>query len=277
RKARGRRALGRDRLVPVAAPEIPGRIAGGRGGGRGPHEARREGKGKGGPAPPLPRGAGRGGGGGGAGRAGHRVAGGGWEDPAAPLATGGTARVLAPLSASIYLDAGGTLVWLGRSDGLRHPRAMLARREPTVEDDAIRFKGDAIRFDVTALHPWRPRSGRRADGTALARGAQTLVASLRRPGCPSPLGLGTLLVGEAPAFPLDRAVRPVPEAAPACDHAAPAAAMVAADPLLGLGPGLTPSGDDFVGGVLFARCVREPARADWSFVAARVVERARTR
>jgi hypothetical protein len=198
-----------------------------------------------------------------------RLAAVGWKADAALRATGGTARALAPLTGSIYLYAGGTIVWLGRSDGLRHPRAMLATREPTIT-------GDAIRFDVTGLHPWRPRRGRRGDSTALAHGARTLVARLQRSGS-RPLGLGALLMGATPSFPLDRAVRPVTEVAAACDHDDPAAASVAADPLLGLGPGLTPSGDDFVGGVLFARCVREPARAEWSLAAARLVERARAR
>ena len=65
--------------------------------------------------------------------------------------------------------------------------------------------------------------------------------------------------------------------ADACERDDAAAAATAGEPLLGLGPGLTPSGDDFVGGVLFARHVLAPGDTAWSAAAASLVERARTR
>src|SRR5215813_14946549 len=40
--------------------------------------------------------------------------------------TAGTARVVARLTGSTYLDAEGTLVWLGPDHATRHPRAILA-------------------------------------------------------------------------------------------------------------------------------------------------------
>jgi hypothetical protein len=83
-------------------------------------------------------------------------------------------------------------------------------------------------------------------------------------------------VGQALSFPLDAggAVRAV---ADACARDAAADAAAAGEPLIGLGPGLTPSGDDFVGGVLFARRALAPGDAAWSRAATSLVERARTR
>jgi hypothetical protein len=65
--------------------------------------------------------------------------------------------------------------------------------------------------------------------------------------------------------------------ADACARDAAADAAAAGEPLLGLGPGLTPSGDDFVGGVLFARRVLAPGDAAWSRAATSLVERTHTR
>jgi hypothetical protein len=100
-----------------------------------------------------------------------------------------------------------------------------------------------------------------------------------RPDCtPEPLGLGALLVGRVPPFPLDHAVAAVADLARACDADDVSVAVAAADRLLGLGPGLTPSGDDLVGGVLFARNrIGGPASAAWREAALTLVERARGR
>jgi hypothetical protein len=59
-----------------------------------------------------------------------------------------------------------------------------------------------------------------------------------------------------------------------------AAVYAAALPLLGLGPGLTPSGDDLVGGALFARQASaiSPDQADrWQVLASRLAAAAQTR
>src|SRR5436309_14200752 len=71
----------------------------------------------------------------------------GWKAHAALLLTGGTARVVTALTESVYLDAGGTLVWLGRADATRHPRAMLTR-------DALALGGAVVRVDASSATPW---------------------------------------------------------------------------------------------------------------------------
>lgn len=196
----------------------------------------------------------------------------GWKAHAALRMAGGVARVLAPLTASIYLDAGGEIVWLGRRDSLRHPRAMQAASEPRID-------GQTLRLDVDGLAPWRAPRAPHADATVLRSAACDLLVLLRRPGADRvvPQGLGSLLAGVRPDFPLDRAVDRVAEIAAACDRGDARCAMIAADPLLGLGPGLTPSGDDFVGGVLFARHAVEPPASAWAQAASTIVARAHGR
>jgi hypothetical protein len=201
----------------------------------------------------------------------------GWRAHAALSGTAGAARVLAPLTTSIYLEAGGEIIWVGPSDGLRHPRAVLAAAAEPWPSYMARIQAETVGFDIAGLHPWRPPRSARAAAAGLGRAARDLVAVLRRPVRPAPLGLGRLLLGHAPDFPLDRAVDPVMALAAACDADDPTAVVAAADALLGLGPGLTPSGDDFVGGVLCARNWAGTRADDWSRAAALVIERARTR
>jgi hypothetical protein len=158
---------------------------------------------------------------------------------------GGTARVLARLTASTWLTAGGEIVWLGPPDAPRHARAILAR------DLAI--AGDEVRVDARGLVPWRPRPL-----TLDARGAGMLVDGGRRLAAAlgpraTPGGFGGWLTGAPLAFPLAGAGAAARALAAACARDDASAAGAAARALLGVGGGLTPSGDDFVGGALFAR------------------------
>jgi hypothetical protein len=113
----------------------------------------------------------------------------------------------------------------------------------------------------------------------MVAGARALLTGIRDASIAAPpLGLGQLLTGETPAFPLDRAVPHAIAVATACEADDPAALRLAAEPLLGLGPGLTPSGDDFVGGVLFARRLAGgDTGPGWERAALTLVERARAR
>jgi hypothetical protein len=231
----------------------------------------------------------------------------GWKAQAALAATGGRARVLAPLSASIYLTAGNEVVWLGHVGGTPHPRAMLSasaalrawqagalrqassRRTPGFPGRAERWGAwgamsgppiSLVAFDAAGARLWPARLLVLADVSVLTASARALLAMLReRPDCtPEPLGLGALLVGRVPPFPLDHAVAAVADLARACDDDKACVAVAAADRLLGLGPGLTPAGDDLVGGVLFARnLIGGPASAAWREAASALVERARGR
>jgi hypothetical protein len=185
---------------------------------------------------------------------------------AALTRTAGTARVVARLTSSTYLDAEGTLVWLGPAHATLHPRAILAG---AAADD-----GDALVFAIDGLVPWRPvpLALARADVTTIRRGWRALVADLHALGTPG--GFGALLAGAPLAFPLDGARGAADELASACARDDTDAATTAALALLGVGGGLTPSGDDFVGAVLFARrLLAEAGDADaaaWRRVADRV-------
>jgi hypothetical protein len=197
----------------------------------------------------------------------------GWKASTALAATGGVARVLTPLTASTYVRAAGEILWLGRPDGVRHPRAMLAETNPHVT------RGGVLMLDGAGLDPWRPRRISREGSARLSGGAVDLLEALRRRdlGGASPAGLSALLVGEPLRFPLARAAGAVRAMAHACEGGDAAAAVKAGEALLGLGPGLTPSGDDFVGGVLFARRLAAPEDRAWAAAAADLVERARRR
>jgi len=68
---------------------------------------------------------------------------------AALTRSGGAARVMARLAASIYMTAGDAIVWLGPATAPLHPRAILVARAPDLE-------GDDVAIDVGPLVPWRP-------------------------------------------------------------------------------------------------------------------------
>ena len=198
----------------------------------------------------------------------------GWKAALALGRTQGVARVLAVLSESVYLTAGDEIVWLGHASTPMHPRAMLAAAP-------LPAARGAIEIDRGAARPWTPPAGPCGAGTAraLTAGCRDLVAALAEIGRPD--GFGALLAGIAPAFPLDRATSRARELASACAADDPAAAARVATELLGLGPGLTPSGDDYVGGAFFARALLARAGAcdgvAWRAAAALVLDGARGR
>ena len=185
---------------------------------------------------------------------------------AALTRTAGAARVVARLTSSIYLDAEGTLVWLGPDHATLHPRAILA--------GAAAGDGDVLTFVIDGLVPWRPTplALARADVATIHRSWRALVADLGVLGTPG--GFGALLTGEPLAFPLDGVRTAADTLARACAGDDADAATAAALALLGVGGGLTPSGDDFVGAALFARRllagVGAADAAAWTRVAARV-------
>lgn len=164
-------------------------------------------------------------------------------EAAAPIST-----VVAALSSSIYLDVEGEIVWLGPNGSTLHGRAILADHVPLVEQGA-RF---ASPIDVSGAREWRPPSPPRSvEAATLVAAARTLVAVIDRVG--SAEGFGAILAGQRPKFPLERATGDARAFLEACveDDAIHAASIGAR--LLGLGPGLTPAGDDLVGAAFFAR------------------------
>jgi hypothetical protein len=191
----------------------------------------------------------------------------GWRARAALERTHGHATVLATLSESIYVTAAHEILWLGRTGSTPHGRAALTSTLPGPEAD--------VSLDLTAARSWRP-AGTPATTLQALPGIVARTRSLAQaltPDVPAD-GLGALLVGARPTSLLAGAVPAARALAQACaGDDAPAAAR-AAEPLIGLGTGLTPSGDDYVGGAFFARALLGAAAsrnaAGWIAAAARV-------
>jgi hypothetical protein len=113
------------------------------------------------------------------------------------------------------------------------------------------------------------------DVARVAAGAKRMQRSVVA--AQAPEGFGMLLQRRSPQFPLDRAMPWLRALGRAFARDDPDAAFAAARPLLGLGAGLTPSGDDLVGGALFA--TRFLARRDprWTKLAKELSREIRSR
>jgi hypothetical protein len=143
-----------------------------------------------------------------------------------------------------YAMAAGHVIWIGHGRITLHPRAVvLERRIERLAHSAL---------VVAGIEPWHPSMPARIDARSrVCERAETLRGRIL--GTESPRGLAVLLRGDMPSFPLARALPDVEALAIACAADDADAACRAALPLLGLGPGLTPSGDDLVGAAFFAR------------------------
>ena len=182
-----------------------------------------------------------------------------------------SATVVAALSRSLYLEVAGELVWLGPAGSTLHARAVVARDLPHV-DGATRIE---TAFDLRNAGDWRPQElPRPIQPETLARESRGLTGMVDRLGRPD--GFGALLVGERPACPLDRAAEDARRFLEACARNDAATAAGIGERLLGLGPGLTPAGDDLVGGAFFARRLIA-WDAGWKEAAAALRARARER
>jgi Protein of unknown function (DUF2877) len=178
-----------------------------------------------------------------------------------------SATVVASLSRSVYLEVAGQIVWLGPTGSTPHRRVI-------VSPDALDAGGARhveTSFDLRAAREWRPPSPPAVDGETLAHESRRLVDALER--LDGPDGFGALLIGRRPGFPLDRATEDAHDFIRACARGEASAAASIGQRLLGLGPGLTPAGDDLVGGAFFARRLL----GDWSGPAAAIRARARER
>src|SRR3972149_5419510 len=126
----------------------------------------------------------------------HRVVAIGGRARAALERSAGHAEALSAFPGSPYLRAAGELIWGSARLPARHPRAVHVER-PVRATGAVRF-GSLPPPDVgaCALPAATPDSLANA-----RRGCTRLVAASAAIGAPQ--GLGLLLVGEAPPFPLD--------------------------------------------------------------------------
>ena len=124
-----------------------------------------------------------------------------------------------------------------------------------------RLRCHGLTVDLRGARPWRPARGPRISDPAAAHRAVTQVAGELRPGvvrrvAGEPPARSTALV-EAVADRLRESADAVVAAVRAGD---PAAVTGAARGLVGLGPGLTPSGDDWLAGLAVALHHLGPAR-----------------
>jgi hypothetical protein len=178
------------------------------------------------------------------------------------------ASVVAALSRSLYVEVGGEIVWLGPAGSTLHGRAILAGDLPLVGD---RARLDTA-FDLRDAREWRPPDVPPVSPERLAHSARRLAGTIEHVG--SADGFGALLVDRRPAFPLDRAAADARDFLHACARDEPLAAAAIAVRLLGLGPGLTPAGDDLIGGAFFAGGLRAARAAAWRDAAALIRARA---
>ncbi|MDB5804443.1 MAG: hypothetical protein JWN73_1765 [Betaproteobacteria bacterium] len=159
---------------------------------------------------------------------------------AAALAqSGGALRLIPGFTETPYRYAGENIVWVGMR-GEAHPRAVF-----------VDAPAQQMRLAWDSMHPVPASLHARAnlDRAATAQRFAELAHRCRELG--EPRGFGQLLVGALPPFPLDRRVDAANALAAAAGADDAETFAEAALRLLGVGGGLTPSGDDFVGAALF--------------------------
>jgi hypothetical protein len=132
-------------------------------------------------------------------------------------------------------------------------------------------RGEIVRFGALPRRSWSAPLPAAA-GTIADAGAR-LCAGVAS-GLGEPRGFGWLLVGGTPPFPLDFAIGRVQVLAAAYRSGDTEAVHRASRALLGLGSGLTPSGDDLVGGALFGRRLVADDARPWRALGEHLAEEA---
>ena len=173
---------------------------------------------------------------------------------------GATLVKIAGFESTDYALLRGTLVWIGDDPTLRHPRNLRSPwSPPPIACDPQRLRAGA-RACLDLLHAMP------ATGLLHAMPATGLLHAL--PGT----GLLHWLTGQPLPFPLNRATPRFDAIRAALERNDLRAFEAGARRILGLGQGLTPSGDDFVGGICFALryAPRDAWRADLPAVLVRI-------
>ena len=152
-----------------------------------------------------------------------------------------TLQKIPGFESTAYAYQGGRVVWAGLQPATDHPRSAWAPWKPPVLAQAL----DTTRLQAgaaTCLALFSPAIGQQpADALLIRHIPYAAVAK----------GLLLWLTGQALPFPLNHAASRFDSVRHTLlQHDLPAFAE-AAKRLLGLGHGLTPSGDDFVGGIMF--------------------------
>lgn len=183
-------------------------------------------------------------------------------------------KVLAVLSTTAYLlGDDGEIIWVAMEEIPLHRRCLLTSFEPgslrvgqgfftqkgclRIGQDAAIELDQAIEWEPSAVEP------EQAESLPVVNAClQRLLDFLPEPGKDAGLGQAVALVSaiadgrDVTGHPLDsvfaRAFRPILDIAKAALGQDMGEAASKGRQLVGLGPGLTPSGDDFLGGLLFA-------------------------
>ena len=184
-------------------------------------------------------------------------------------------KVLASVTGAAYLETeAGEVLWLTSPKAPRHTRAARSDWRQAwpevgtpyvVHGEQIEF-GSGFMVDLAQAELWlapQPGAGLAVAQSEVAPSFYALFA--RGSALPTPLGLGQLIdrvlaLGEGRAVPnkalpqdlfVGRAWESVARVAKACLAHDGAQIKSAVRPLVGLGPGLTPAGDDFIGSLFF--------------------------
>jgi hypothetical protein len=193
----------------------------------------------------------------------------GYKAHEALMRSGGKAEPVPSFDGAPYLLAANEVIWVGAKDIAMHPRAVVLPRAS--------IRGETPRtFEIDRALPWRPSPMRISDrgSRSVAEGAVVLRKRTGEMG--EARGLGVLTTGGQPEFPLDQGMPRIRAFLKALEKGDHNMVRETALPLLGFGPGLTPSGDDFVGAALFARQLVDDSR-EWLDVARALSEAITTR
>ncbi len=179
-------------------------------------------------------------------------------------ASTGMTRAVPGFEATPFRFAGNDIVWIGTHAPL-HPRVLLLAEETS-----------SMRLDVETATVYQPETlgGQRFSRDALRKplvGAILGVTSEVKSA-----GFGGLLAGVPLIFPLSHRADAAIALAQACADDDTTIFTTAATRLLGVGAGITPSGDDFVGGALFAQRLVASSH-DWDAVSASIITNAAER
>ncbi len=190
--------------------------------------------------------------------------------------SGAAGRVLGVVSRAVYLESDrGHVCWLGDASLPAHGRSLLAPLPADLPPLTGRWSAAAgllslpggLGIDLTEAKVWFPPSIDRrhlpSPSLLVARATAALAAARLVPPADGLAPLLPLVVdctigdqqvcsGQSNGLPAALAAEGVRAVAQACRRRETRSALGAAEPLLGLGVGLTPAGDDFVGGLLFA-------------------------
>jgi len=187
---------------------------------------------------------------------------------------GFSGKVLAVLSTTIYLSGDdGEILWVAPEEVPLHRRGLRASFQPGslrvgqgffAQDSCLQIGPDAV-IELDRAIEWEPPAveSEQAESLPVVNAClQRLFAALPVPGKAAGLGQAIPLIaavaggGGMTTFPLDSlivlAFSPILELVRASLGQDLAEVANRGRELVGLGPGLTPSGDDFLGGLLFA-------------------------